>query len=246
MREIIEALTLRIRSPIFGYFVFAFFTLNWKPVFFLLVSNEDPLVRIEYFEKNSTLASTVWWPVLIAPVLGLLYPWLQLAVLKLIQLPTRLRNEIFAENEHSHLSKKLELERLRGELTAEKERQLIDRSKRDQEVDELTDDNLKQDLKAELHELRRGRYGDKDMPLLEAAYEGLGQLGIKADKVSTTGGSTGVRVWISSNVPHEQFNLLHEEIVSFHGKPIELEVHDYKSDEEIYRSQRPKFLEKKA
>ncbi|MCE8051062.1 hypothetical protein HOP61_07140 [Halomonas daqingensis] len=244
MKEFIEALTHRIRSPVLGYYSVAAVALNWKPIFYLLAANEGVLERIAYVDANTTYWSVIIYPLAASLLLSLLYPWLQFVVLWLIRKPTRLRNTLYAENEHEHLAKKLEFEQLRGAIIAEREQQLIEKKKRDQEVEDIDNEELKQDLKAELHQLRNEEYGDKTISLVEAASLALKKVGIKADKTVTTGGSTGVRIWLTDHAPNEQLKLLHDELVSFHGKPVALDVRDFKSDEPIYSASRPSYLKK--
>lgn len=243
MRELFEAITLRLRSPIFGYYVLASAALNWKPLFYLIVSIKDPIDRIKYFEEHTNLDSILWHPLLLAAIFAVAYPWVQLILLKIVQIPTRLRNNIHAENEHSHLQKKLELERLRGKLVAEEEMQLIERAKRDEKVEEVVDPNRKEDLRRRLNQLRQEKYGSKNLELLEATKHALEVLNIETDNLVTTGGSTGIRVWLSKEVPQSTLNLLHEEIVAYHGKPVALDVRDYLSDKTIFRQERPQFLQ---
>jgi hypothetical protein len=245
MKEFIEALTLRIRSPVLGYYSAAVVVLNWKPIFYLMAANQGVLERINYFDANTTYWSVVIYPLVTSLLLSLLYPWLHFVVLWLIRNPTRLRNALYAENEHEHLAKKLEFEQLRGAIIAEREQQLIEKKKRDQEVESLDNEELKQDLKAELHQLRKEEYGDKTIGLTEATSLALKKVGLKADKTGTTGGSTGVTIWLTGHTPDEQLKMLHDEVVSYHGKPISLDVRDFKSDKPIYSASRPSYLKKK-
>ena len=38
MKEVLDAFSARIKSPIFGYGILAFFGINWNPIFYILLA----------------------------------------------------------------------------------------------------------------------------------------------------------------------------------------------------------------
>lgn len=157
IKEIIESMGTRIRSPLFGYYFFLFLTINWKPIFYVLMSDTKVTERISYFENATSIYSLLIVPIILAAIGAVAYPWINYYFLNLCKKPTELRNNIQAQSEHALIQKKQELEKIRNELLSVKETELIDRAKRDQELDEITDNNLKIKLKSEIEKLRKER-----------------------------------------------------------------------------------------
>ncbi len=159
MKEIIEAISTRIRSPILGYFSLSFLAVNWKAMYILLFSNDTALNRILYFDNNTSLHTLLTAPLLIAAGFALIYPWINLAFLYLTRLPTDLKNNLQALVEHSLILRELKLEELRNKYIEKKEINLIERAKRDQEIEEIDSKNLNEEIKrlrAEINEKEPG------------------------------------------------------------------------------------------
>lgn len=157
MKEIIDALSTRIKSPVFGYTVIAFLAVNWKPLFFLFFSNVSALERIQYFEKETTIYSLLGWPISLAILGALAYPWVNIIFLRISKKPTDLRNALQAHSDHMLIMKKKELEDARASLLASKERELIDRAKRDEEFETIGDSASKERIREEIEKLRKER-----------------------------------------------------------------------------------------
>ncbi len=66
-------------------------------------------------------------------------------------------DNIHLDFEHRKTIRKTQLEQSRADLFASKESELIERAKRDEEVLEIEDEQLKEKLKQEIEELRRER-----------------------------------------------------------------------------------------
>ncbi len=155
MKEIIEAFVARIKSPVFGYFILAWMAINWKPLFILFFDNNPVNKRIELFQELSSIYTLGVIPLGVAVVLSILYPWINYVFLWICRIPTDLRNSIQAESEHKLLLKKQELEEARRLVLATKERDLIDRAKRDEEIESISDETTKEQLKDEITKLRK-------------------------------------------------------------------------------------------
>ena len=50
MKDIVDAVGERVKSPYFGYSVIAFFAINWKELFVLFLSDKTADERILYFD----------------------------------------------------------------------------------------------------------------------------------------------------------------------------------------------------
>lgn len=157
MKEILEALGTRIKSPVLGYYSIAFVIFNWKPLFYLFFQNEGVIERFSYFDDNTDFWSLIFNPVIFASALAVIYPWVNYLFLKTCAKPTDLRNLIQAQSEHNLLVKKQELEEARSALLETAEKELIDRAKRDQELNTIEDEEAREKLKSEINELREQR-----------------------------------------------------------------------------------------
>lgn len=155
MKEIFEAIGSRIKSPLFGYVMIAFIAINWRSLFYLIASDVTAIERIKYFEENTTVNSLIFLPVIFAAFGAIIYPWINAIFLYLCKKPTELRNSIQALSEHSLLIKKQELEEVRSELLKKREQELIDRAKRDEELESLEDTETKEKIKDEIERLRK-------------------------------------------------------------------------------------------
>ena len=157
MEEIIKALRVRLSNPVFGYFALALVACNWDGLFYLFFQSGDASARIEYFEAHSNPTTLLIKPVGFALVFSLIYPWLVFVISRLTAKPVELKDILQATSEHKLLLKKKELEDARSGILASAERELIERAKRDQELETLTDEDLRNRLKSEIDQLRTER-----------------------------------------------------------------------------------------
>ena len=155
MKEIIEAFAARIKSPVFGYFVFWWIIFNWKPLFYLFFSNAAIDDRFVYFDKLTTNYSLGIFPLVVASIMAVLYPWINLGFLYLCKKPVDLRNYLQAERSHKLLLRKKQLEEAESVLLATKEKALIDRAKRDEEIQTIADEEAKEKLQIQIDNLRK-------------------------------------------------------------------------------------------
>lgn len=157
MNDFIDAVKTRLNSPILGYFALALLAFNWQAFFFLLVQEGDALARIQFFEQHTSTSSLVVWPLSFSLGFSVLYPWLLFLVTWVSARPNELKDMVQASSEHKVLLRKKQLEEARSNLLANTEKELIERAKRDQELDQLQNEDLKQKLKQELEQLRAER-----------------------------------------------------------------------------------------
>lgn len=155
MKEIIEAFSTRIKSPLFGYSFIAFFVINWKAIFYLFFAKAAILERFQFIENNTSTFSLFIYPVGFAVLGAIVYPWINYIFVNFSKKPTELRNIIQAQSEHTLLSKKQELENIRTSLLANKEVELIERAQRDSKLETIQDLETKEKLKTEIEQLRK-------------------------------------------------------------------------------------------
>ena len=157
MKEIIDEIDSRIKSPFFGYFLFSLVAFNWEEIFYLIVDIGSVSQRIEYFHKGTDVYTLLVYPFLAASAYAIIYPWLNYFFMKLSTKPSELRNTLQAESEHKLIEKKQELEEARSEALKSAENELIDRAKRDASLDEIKDENSRKNLQSEIEKLRKDR-----------------------------------------------------------------------------------------
>lgn len=116
MNEIIEAIKSRISNPILGYFSMALVAINWKSFFYLLADNNDAIKRIEYFESNTSFASIVAYPLILAITVLIVNKWLAMIVDFLNTAPSDIINKLNLQSEHKQLLLRQQLEEKRREL----------------------------------------------------------------------------------------------------------------------------------
>jgi len=110
MKDIIEEIDSRIKSPFWGYFLFSSAAINWEQLFYLIVHNGVVSERIDHFNGGTDLWSLILLPFILASAYSILYPWLQFGFMFLSKKPTDLKNSLQAQSENNLLIKKQELE----------------------------------------------------------------------------------------------------------------------------------------
>lgn len=154
MHKTLEEIGSRLNSPFFGYFSIAVLAINWEPFFYLIVHNGTALDRIAHFKEGTNLVSLFVFPFILAACYAIFYPWLQYLIIYLVRVPTELNNSLHAQTESNLLVKKKELEIARIELLSVAEAELIDRAKRDAEIEDIDNENVREKLQNELASLR--------------------------------------------------------------------------------------------
>ena len=157
MNDILDAISARIKAPYFGYALLAFAGLNWRGLFLLAVTEGTPQERLAAFDAQTGLWSLVFFPLLVGAVVTLASPWIRFAFGFASKRPFEHIDNLHLDSEHRKTIRKTQLERSRADLFASKEEELISRAKRDEEVLEIEDDQLKERLKQEIDALRRER-----------------------------------------------------------------------------------------
>lgn len=69
LKEVIEAASNRVRSPILGMIALVYFYLNWKPLFLLMLSDEPAEKRLQLFDQYSDWKNGVLFPIIFGFIL---------------------------------------------------------------------------------------------------------------------------------------------------------------------------------
>lgn len=155
MKDIIDEIDSRIKSPLFGYFIFSLIAINWEQLFYLVVDNGPVSERIAYFHDGTDSLSLFLYPFLLASAFSILYPWLHYIFIFFGTKPTDLKNSLRAQSEHKLLIKKQELEEARSEILKSAETELIERAKRDVELRKIKDEKIREKLQFEIDQVRK-------------------------------------------------------------------------------------------
>jgi hypothetical protein len=157
LKEIFDALSQRIKSPIFGYIILAFIAINWKPLYYLFFSGKPALMKFDFFEKNTDTWSLYLCPfgfgliaALAAPHISNWGAWWAIKPINAMR-----KREVSAAHEVLQAKNKLTAER--DNERAIYEQGLIDEAKRDVQIESLPDEQ-KVDLQKQIDELRASGY----------------------------------------------------------------------------------------
>ncbi|PSW55228.1 hypothetical protein [Photobacterium leiognathi] len=111
-----------------------------------------------------------------------------------------------------------------------------------QELESNVSSTSTQTWEQKLGEIKSEEHTQTEPNLMVATRACLDELDIKSEEVCTTGGKTGIRIWVDQEYPVEVFKVLHNRIVSLHGRPVALDVLDFMTESQYYRSGRPPML----
>ena len=169
LKEIFDAMNSRVRSPIFGSIAIAFLVINWKPIYYLLFANESVEIRFEFFDANTTLLTTVFWPPVIGIAFAVASSWIAFFSAWIAETPTTKRKLLQTKSADRVLTEKLRLEQTRKKFLAAEEKALIEEAKRDEEVQEIKDPTAREQLEERLDQMRRNMLENGvQIPSLEA------------------------------------------------------------------------------
>jgi len=157
MNEVLDAIKTRIKSPYFGYATLAFFALNWRAIFLLVATEAEPIARLAAFDSVTSYWSLVILPLFAGAVVAASTHWLRYLFLLIAEKPLDLIENSNLKAEHRRSLRHAELEESRVNLTATKEKELIERAKRDEKIAEITDESKKKELENQIGEIRKKR-----------------------------------------------------------------------------------------
>lgn len=157
MGDVLDAVSARIKTPYFGYAVLAFMVLNWRAIFLLVMTDGNPAERLEVFDNNSSPVSLFLAPLLVGTLVAASAEWIRFFFEWVARNPKQWMEIHHLQAEHKRAILKTELEKFRDERFIRKEEDLIARAKRDEQVKEIENNEVKQQLQHELELLRRER-----------------------------------------------------------------------------------------
>jgi hypothetical protein len=165
LKQIAEAWSDRLRSPILGSILIFFTLTNWQALFYLFFADKPVRARLYYFDANTDSWNLYLWPVLGGVLLAVIVPWVSFGGAFLSKLPRAYLHEVQSSEAlkrriYEHRMKSDEEDAKAAEEEA-RERRKIDAAKRLNEAEEVSTE-----LKSEIEEERKSSSASGALPLL--------------------------------------------------------------------------------
>lgn len=189
VNDFFDAVKSRLKAPYFGYAILAFFALNWRSIFMLVMTKGTPQERLEAFDSNTNIWFLYVLPITTGFLVTAATPWLQWLFNWFSHKPLEKTAFLALSAESKQIAEKTRLEQVRSEQLANREKELIDRAERDVAVQNIEDEELKKQLQEEIQALREERdqrskqedpvnhLSDAELSLLRAAgRNGIGRI----------------------------------------------------------------------
>lgn len=167
LKDLLESMSQRLKSPIIGYVITSFILVNWKP-FFVLISGEEVQSKFKYFDDNTSFISLVILPFIFGVTVALAAPWISLLGAMWAELPTRKRKILSLRSSY-------EIAILRNRLSYEqslKVDSIIKSAKQDVEVKRIDDEEIRSIVEKRIEEMRNSfdKDGDTQRKMSELDY----------------------------------------------------------------------------
>lgn len=187
MGDVLDAVSARIKAPYFGYAVLAFFALNWRAIFVLLMTEASPEERISAFDAQTSSFYLFIAPLLVGAVVAATAAWIRFAFEYISSKPVIRVELLYLDAEHQKILKTVELEAARSQMITKRELEAIERAKRDEKISkEITNPAAKHRAQQEIEKIRatepafgseQENLSDRETRLLlAAAADGSGEV----------------------------------------------------------------------
>jgi len=179
LKEIFDAFGQRIKSPVFGYILIAFVACNWKPLYYVFFSGDPALEKFSFFDANTDAWSLYLLPLIFGLLSALFAPWVSNWGAWWATKPTNEKRIREVNEAHKVISAKNKWAAERETEKANKEQALIDAAKRDLEIKEIDDDDVRKDLVGDIVSVREQH--DQSFDLSEKEIEGIASRSMSAN-----------------------------------------------------------------
>lgn len=151
LRELTDAWSQRIKSPIIGSVAFSFILINWKPLWYLFLADRPVRQKFLFFDANTDNYSLFIYPILLGTAISILIPWISFGGAYLAQKPFNLLRQLQHDSSHQQkvyeLQKEAERVQANADLEAAKEQAKIDAARRLEEAKSVGGEALEEDIK---------------------------------------------------------------------------------------------------
>lgn len=112
--EIFESFNNRVKSPVFGSFLFSFVAFNWRPLYYLFFAKDVTAeARFVFFEANTSWLTLLIGPMIIGMVMAIALPWVNYLAAWIIRSPIQKRRLIEISAASDRMLEKQKLSRIR-------------------------------------------------------------------------------------------------------------------------------------
>lgn len=154
MKDLFDAINTRVKEPYWGFFLLSFLAFNWRGLFLLFLASGTAQDRIALFDLQTNLWSLLVCPISMSLLIILITAWLKVCFGKITRIPYEILNTQELNREHKYISEKTKLEDSRAQAIANKEIKLIEKARRDEDIESINNQNVKENLKREIEEVR--------------------------------------------------------------------------------------------
>lgn len=154
MKDLLDAINTRVKEPYWGFFLLSFIAFNWRGLFLLCFATGTAQEKLDLFDSETTFTSLIILPIITALIVLLITPWLKVCFGKIMRIPYEILNTQELNREHKYISEKTKLEDSRAQAIANKEIKLIEKARRDEDIESINNQNVKENLKREIEEVR--------------------------------------------------------------------------------------------
>lgn len=159
VKEMLDALAQRIRSPIIGSVAVVFAVVNWQPIWYLLFADRPVRQKFLYFNNNTDICSLYVWPILIGIFFAITAPWLKYAgawfASKPVFMLRNLQNAEAHKLQMAEFQREVARERGKAEISALVSDRVVETAKKQQEVRDLGAPELAEEIVASTQEVAR-------------------------------------------------------------------------------------------
>ena len=221
IKEFLEAMSTRVKSPVIGSVIISFVLWNWKVLFYLAFAKSTSIEKFGYFDAHMSIYSILIIPVLFGVVFSMISPWIRLYAAKFVKLPVEKYHELQTETAHKNKINKLENKIAREELEG---RLIIERKKIDYEASLIDGAAHSEEAQLQLEKSREVN-SNADISLKKKSLT-EGQKGqIAALKKRILALEMGIRQGFLSK---QDETLAHEEVNDLWKDIVEIETHNEK------------------
>lgn len=153
LKDLVEAFSQRIRSPIVGSIAIVFVLANWKPIWYLLFAERPVRQKFRYFDASTDTISLYCIPIGVGVVYAFGLPWVKWAGAWIAQKPHAMLYDLQDGQASARRIKGYERatieEKAKANLDAARETALLEAAKRRQQASELGEEELSKFVEAQ-------------------------------------------------------------------------------------------------
>lgn len=154
MNDIVDAVSSRVKAPYFGYVLLAFLALNWRAIFLLIALDASPADKLAAFDLATNPRYLYLYPFIMGAAATAISPWLSYITIWIAKKPKDLTSQLAQDSEHKNIINKTRLEKARAHELAISEQNLIDQTKRDEQIQQIEDPKAQEKLEQQIAQLR--------------------------------------------------------------------------------------------